>query len=118
MLVLSVLNNNLLDELKHHIDPIDGFCNYVDHVTFCNQIICKSSQPKSSKTPTATLNAILGDRHGGHACSSAAAIAALNAVHALLNSKLGASNTNIIHLCNMLAKAKIHRDELLDAGDA
>ena len=25
MLVLSVLNNNILDELERHIDPIDGF---------------------------------------------------------------------------------------------
>ena len=118
MLVLSVLNDKLLDELERHIDPIDGFCDDEDHVAFRDQIIRKSSQPKSSKTPAATLNAILGDRHGGYACSSAATIAALNAVHALPNSKLAAANSNIIHLRDMLAEAEIHRDELLDAGHA
>jgi hypothetical protein len=108
MLVLSVLNNNILDELERHIDPI----------AFCDQIISKSSQPKSSMTPAATLNAILGDSHGGYARSSAATIASLNTVYAQPNSKLAAANTNIIHLRNMLSKVKIHRDKLLDAGDA
>jgi hypothetical protein len=118
MLVLSVLNNKLLDELERHIDPIDGFCDDDDHVAFRDQIIRKSSQPKSSKTPAATLKAILGDRHGGYARSSAATIAALNAVHALPNSKLAAANADIIHLRDMLAEAEIHHDELLDAGHA
>jgi hypothetical protein len=47
MLVLSVLNDKLLDELERHIDPIDGFCDDEDHVAFRDQIIRKSSQPKS-----------------------------------------------------------------------
>jgi hypothetical protein len=121
MLVLSVLNNNILDELERHIDPIDGFCDDVNHVAFHNQIISKSSQHKSStsKMQAATLNAILGDSNDrGYACRSVTTIAALNAVYAQLNSKLAAANTNIIHLHDMLAEAEIHRDELLDAGHA
>jgi hypothetical protein len=50
--------------------------------------------------------------------SSAATIATLNTVYAQLNSKLAAANTDIIHLCDMLAEAEIHHNELLDTGHA
>ena len=119
LIVLSVLNNNIIDELERHVDIIDGFDKDTDHVAFRDKIIRLGAPAVKSKGTAPSLNAISAAQDGPWLARRTGTPAyALNSIHAPPDSKLAAAQATITHYENLLSDAYIARDALLDDGTA
>ena len=102
-LVMSVMNQELLDELERHVDIINDFEDDDSHASFRDQIIRKGSKP----TPAPMLARRSGPSEG-----------MLNALSAPPNTNLAQAQETIAHLEAMLNEAQFERAALIHEGKA